>query len=153
MQAPSDSAGSPLAPALQTWTEQLHAARLESRRVRIVGAGSKAFLDPPHDPALIELRTSAHRGIVAYEPSELVVTARAGTPLAEIEALLAEQGQYLAFEPPHCGAGATLGGAVAAGLSGPARASVGALRDFVLGVHVLNGRGQYLEFEIGRAHV
>ncbi|WP_045532642.1 glycolate oxidase subunit GlcE [Serpentinimonas raichei] len=146
MQAPSDSAGSPLAPALQTWTEQLHAARLESRRVRIVGAGSKAFLDPPHDPALIELRTSAHRGIVAYEPSELVVTARAGTPLAEIEALLAEQGQYLAFEPPHCGAGATLGGAVAAGLSGPARASVGALRDFVLGVHVLNGRGQYLEF-------
>jgi len=114
--------------------------------VRIVGGGSKAFLSPPAAPDLIELRTGAHCGIVAYEPSELVVTARAGTPLVEIEALLAEQGQYLAFEPPHYGPGATLGGAVAAGLSGPARASVGALRDFVLGVHVLNGRGQYLEF-------
>ncbi|WP_029463490.1 glycolate oxidase subunit GlcE, partial [Serpentinimonas barnesii] len=135
-----------MAPALQTWIEQLHTARQEGRRVCIVGAGSKAFLSPPHDPALVELRTSAYRGIVAYEPSELVVTARAGTPLAELEVLLAEQGQYLAFEPPHHGPGATVGGAVAAGLSGPARASVGALRDFVLGVHAVNGRGQYLEF-------
>ncbi len=146
MSEPQPIAPSALAPALAGWIEQIEQARLEGRRLRIVGAGSKAFLHPPHDPALIELRTSAHRGIVAYEPSELVVTARAGTPLAEIEALLAEQGQYLAFEPPQFGPGATLGGAVAAGLSGPARASVGALRDFVLGVHVLNGRGQYLEF-------
>jgi len=146
MSEPHPIAPSALAPAVAAWIEQIEQARLEGRRLRIVGAGSKAFLHPPHDPALIELRTSAHCGVVAYEPSELVLTARAGTPLAEIEALLAEQGQYLAFEPPHFGPGATLGGAVATGLSGPARASVGALRDFVLGVHVLNGRGQYLEF-------
>ncbi|MEW5885964.1 MAG: glycolate oxidase subunit GlcE [Pseudomonadota bacterium] len=146
MQAPPETAASALAPALQSWIEILQAARLDGRPVRLVGAGSKAFLCPPPAPAALTLHTGAHRGIVAYEPSELVLTARAGTPLAEIEALLATQGQCLAFEPPHFGPGATLGGAVAAGLSGPARASAGALRDFVLGVHVLNGRGQYLEF-------
>ena len=146
MQAPPETAASALAPALQSWIDILQAARLESRPVRLVGGGSKAFLCLPPAPNALALHTGAHRGIVAYEPSELVLTARAGTPLAEIEALLATQGQCLAFEPPHFGPGATLGGAVAAGLSGPARASAGALRDFVLGVHVLNGRGQYLEF-------
>ena len=141
MQAPPETAASALAPALQSWIDILQAARLESRPVRLVGGGSKAFLCLPPAPNALALHTGAHRGIVAYEPSELVLTARAGTPLAEIEALLATQGQCLAFEPPHFGPGATLGGAVAAGLSGPARASAGALRDFVLGVHVLNGRG------------
>jgi glycolate oxidase FAD binding subunit len=81
-------------------------------------------------------------GIVDYEPTELVITARCGTPLAEIEAVLAERGQMLAFEPPHFGESATFGGMVAAGLSGPRRASAGALRDFVLGARLLTGRAR-----------
>ena len=85
-----------------------------------------------------------HRGVIAYEPSELVITARAGTPIGEIEALLAAQGQMLAFEPPVFGPASTLGGVVAAGLSGPRRPFVGAVRDFVLGVTVLDGRGRSL---------
>ncbi len=92
------------------------------------------------------LDLGAHAGVVDYEPSELVLTARCGTPLAELEALLARERQMLAFEPPHFGPGATLGGCVAAGLSGPRRASAGALRDFVLGVRVLDGRGRELRF-------
>jgi glycolate oxidase FAD binding subunit len=113
--------------------------------LRIRGGGSKDF----HGGALLQgevLDTRAYRGIVSYEPSELVVTARAGTPLAELEALLAEQGQCLAFEPPHFGPGTTVGGMVAAGLSGPARASMGAVRDFVLGVELVNGRAEHLIF-------
>jgi glycolate oxidase FAD binding subunit len=92
------------------------------------------------------LDTRGYAGIVAYEPSELVVTARCGTPLAELERILAESRQMLAFEPPHFGPGATLGGCVAAGLSGPRRAAAGAVRDFVLGVRVLDGRGRDLSF-------
>jgi glycolate oxidase FAD binding subunit len=85
-------------------------------------------------------------GIVSYEPSELVVTVRAGTPLAELEAALAGSGQYLPFEPPHFGPGATVGGVVASGLNGPARASVGAARDYMLGVVMINGKGEQLTF-------
>jgi glycolate oxidase FAD binding subunit len=85
-------------------------------------------------------------GISSYEPSELVVTVRAGTPLAELEAALAEQGQCLPFEPPRFGAHATVGGMVAAGLAGPARAAVGGVRDYVLGATLLNGRGEVLSF-------
>ena len=98
------------------------------------------------------LDVSALRGIVSYEPSELVVTVRAGTPLAELEAELAEHGQSLAFEPPcfslapDLPSRATCGGMVASGLSGPARASVGGVRDFVLGVKLINGRGELLTF-------
>jgi glycolate oxidase FAD binding subunit len=92
------------------------------------------------------LDTRSYAGIVAYEPTELVVTARCGTPLAELEALLENERQCLPFEPPHFGAGATIGGCVAAGLSGPRRASAGALRDFVLGVKLVDGRGQALGF-------
>src|SRR5699024_1976961 len=77
---------------------------------------------------------------------ELTVTVRAGTPLAELQATLAEQSQMLPFEPPHFGAGATIGGTIAAGLSGPARAYAGAARDFVLGCRIINGRGQILRF-------
>jgi glycolate oxidase FAD binding subunit len=84
--------------------------------------------------------------VVAFEPTELVITARAGTPLAELEAVVAEQGQMLAFEPPHFGPGATLGGCVASGLSGPRRMAVGALRDFVLGLKMMDGRGEVLSF-------
>jgi glycolate oxidase FAD binding subunit len=106
---------------------------------------AKLFLPAqPHAASgLIRARSS---GIVSYEPSELVITARAGTPLAELEAALAEQNQCLPFEPPHFGPGATVGGMVAAGLSGPARASVGAVRDYMLGVSIINGRGEPLTF-------
>ena len=92
------------------------------------------------------LALQAHAGVIDYDPQELVLTARAGTPLRHIEAELGRCGQYLAFEPPHFGAAATLGGAVACGLAGPARASVWPVRDFVLGVRVLTGDGQLLQF-------
>ncbi|TXT16258.1 MAG: glycolate oxidase FAD binding subunit, partial [bacterium] len=110
----------------------------------IRGGGSKTFYGRHCDGELLDV--SGHRGIVSYEPSELVVTARAGTPLAEIEAVLAEHGQLLPFEPPHFGPGATLGGMVAAGLSGPRRPWGGSVRDAVLGVRLINGRGEALRF-------
>ena len=107
--------------------------RILSRTLlRIRGGGSKDFYGGPL--AGEPLDVSAYRGIVSYEPSELVVTARAGTSLAELETALAERGQWMAFEPPSFGGAATLGGAMASGLSGPGRARYGALRDFVLGV-------------------
>ena len=112
--------------------------------LRIRGGGSKDFYGEALEGEL--LSTAALNGVVSYEPSELVVTALAGTPLAELEALLAAQGQCLPFEPPHFGGTATVGGMVAAGLSGPARASVGAVRDFVLGVKLINGKGEHLTF-------
>ncbi len=92
------------------------------------------------------LGTGAYAGIVDYEPTELVLTARAGTRLADLETELRKHGQMLAFEPPHFGSAATLGGCVATGLSGPRRASAGAVRDFVLGVRMLDGRGDDLRF-------
>ncbi|HRP98702.1 MAG TPA: glycolate oxidase subunit GlcE [Rhodocyclaceae bacterium] len=90
--------------------------------------------------------TRGYTGVVAYEPTELVVTVRGGTPLAELEHVLAESKQMLAFEPPHFGADATVGGCVASGLSGPRRQAAGALRDFVLGVKLMDGRGDVLRF-------
>ena len=120
----------------------------------IRGAGSKDWYGNPPRGEILDTR--AHRGIVAYEPTELFVTAKCGTPLAEIEAALAERGQCLAFEPPRFAlgstiggaivGGATVGGAVAAGLSGPRRASAGALRDFVLGVRLIDGEARELRF-------
>ena len=112
--------------------------------LRIRGGGSKDFYGQAPQGELLDTR--AHAGIIAYEPTELVITARCGTPLAEIESVLAQHGQMLAFEPPHFGSKATLGGAVATGLSGPRRASAGALRDFVLGVKLMDGRGEQLAF-------
>jgi glycolate oxidase FAD binding subunit len=115
--------------------------------LRIRGGGTKDFIGPGAPHAAGEpLEMRALTGIVSYEPSELVVTARAGTPLAELEQLLASRGQCLPFEPPRFAPGGTVGGMVAAGLSGPARASVGALRDFVLGVEIINGKGELLRF-------
>ena len=113
-------------------------------KLAIRGGGSKRFYGGPESGDRLDL--GAYRGIVAYEPSELVVTARAGTTLAELDAALAEKGQWLAFEPPHFGPTATVGGMLAAGLSGPRRATVGALRDFVLGVRLLSGSGEVLSF-------
>jgi glycolate oxidase FAD binding subunit len=87
-----------------------------------------------------------YAGIVDYAPTELVVTVRSGTPLAALESALAEENQFLPFEPPHFGSGATVGGAVAAGLAGPGRVAAGSLRDFVLGASVVDGRGEVLTF-------
>ncbi len=124
--------------------ERVRQALDSGRPLAIEGGGTKAFYGrvPRGEP----LSLAGHAGVVNYEPRELVLTARAGTPLAEIEDLLAEEGQMLAFEPPRFGAAATLGGAVAAGLSGPRRPWAGAARDFVLGVKMINGRGEVLRF-------
>lgn len=129
---------------LQGWAQTLRRCAETRAPLSIRGGGTKAFFGRPVSGEV--LATGAYRGLVDYEPSELVVTARAGTPLAELEAGLAERGQMLPFEPPHFGAGATLGGCVAAGLSGPRRPYAGAARDFVLGARILDGRGQDLAF-------
>ena len=112
--------------------------------LRIVGGDTKAFYGRRTDGEPLSL--AGHRGILAYDPSELVVVARAGTPVAEIEASLGQHGQRLAFEPPRLGAASTIGGVVAAGLSGPRRPFAGAVRDCVLGATILDGRGQTLRF-------
>jgi glycolate oxidase FAD binding subunit len=125
-------------------TARIRAAAAGGTPLRIRGGGSKDFYGERLEGELLE--TSLLAGITSYEPSELVVTVRAGTPLAELEAVLAERGQCLPFEPPHFGGGATIGGMVAAGLSGPARASVGAVRDYVLGLTMINGKGELLTF-------
>ncbi len=126
----------------------VRAAHDSHTSLRIRGAGSKDFYGALLAGEVLDV--SGHRGIVAYEPSELFITARGGTPLAEIEAALADKGQMLAFEPPHFagadGVGATVGGCVAAGLSGPRRQQAGAVRDFVLGVQLVDGTGQVLNF-------
>ena len=129
---------------LNTLIDAVRQAGLDGRVLRLRGGGTKDFWGQSLTGQVLDTR--AYRGIVSYEPSELVVTARCGTPLAELEATLAEQGQCLAFEPPHFGAGATVGGMVAAGLSGPARATAGAVRDFILGARFINGLGEHLTF-------
>ncbi len=160
--------------ALQHITDRVRAAAASGTPLRIRGGGSKDFYGQSLQGELLD--TTPWRGITSYEPSELVVTARAGTPLSELEAVLAEQGQCLPFEPPHFAfrrgdsqdvgndtessgvsgatarsmamatSQATVGGMVAAGLSGPARASAGGVRDYMLGVQLLNGRAEHLTF-------
>jgi glycolate oxidase FAD binding subunit len=124
--------------------EQVHAASRRRAPLRIVGGDSKRFYGRPVDGEPLEV--AGHRGIVRYDPAELVLTARCGTPLAEVDALLAQHGQRLPFEPPSFGAGATLGGTIAAGLAGPSRAARGPARDYVLGVRLLAGDGRLLRF-------
>ena len=131
--------------ALDALVDRIRAAAAARQPLRIRGGGTKDFYGEAGTPAEA-LSTASLTGIVSYEPSELVVTVRAGTPLAELEAVLAAQGQCLPFEPPRFGPGTTVGGMVAAGLSGPARASVGSVRDYVLGVTMVNGRGEVLLF-------
>lgn len=131
-------------PALQRLVDQVRAASDAGTPLEIRGGGTKCFYGGEPRGELLD--TSVLAGVSSYEPTELVVTARAGTLLAELEALLATHGQCLAFEPPRFAPGSTVGGVVAAGLSGPSRAGVGALRDFVLGVTLLNGRGEVLTF-------
>ncbi|MFP5409723.1 MAG: glycolate oxidase subunit GlcE [Gammaproteobacteria bacterium] len=144
---------------LDTLIDRIRAAHDTHSPLIIQGGGSKSFYGNADEGEVLSTRGLA--GVIDYQPKELVLTARAGTPLADIEALLAEHGQMLAFEPPHYGefplAGraatsvatsirATLGGAIAAGLSGPRRPYAGAARDFVLGVRLIDGTGQPLRF-------
>lgn len=128
----------------RTLQQQVRDAAAGQRPLQIIGGGSKAFLGRAAEGEPLQI--SEHRGITHYEPVELVLTARAGTPLKEIEQVLAEQGQMLPFEPPHFGDRATLGGTIAAGLSGPRRPFAGAVRDHVLGCTLLNGKGELLHF-------
>ena len=124
--------------------EQVRRAARDRMPLQIVGGNSKSFYGRACSGAT--LSTREHRGIVNYEPNELVLTARSGTPLREIESALSENGQMLAFEQPHFGADATLGGTIACNFSGPRRPYAGAARDFVLGTTIVNGRGEILRF-------
>ncbi|MFZ2989470.1 glycolate oxidase subunit GlcE [Ideonella sp.] len=135
-------------PALAAIIDAVREASAREQALCIRAGGSKDFYGGPLIGAPLDVRPLS--GISSYEPTELVVTARAGTPLLELEAVLAEKGQCLPFEPPRFAsaevAGGTVGGMVAAGLAGPARAAVGSVRDYVLGASLLNGRAELLSF-------
>ncbi len=145
MNAPHDL---PHDAALARLTDRVRAAAADATPLAITGHGSKSFLGGPIIGERLD--TSELAGIVSYEPTELVITARAGTPLIHLEALLAECDQCLPFEPPRFGnellASGTVGGMVAAGLAGPSRAAVGGVRDYMLGAVLLNGRAELLHF-------
>ncbi len=128
----------------QTLQQQILSALETGSQLQIQGGGSKHFLG--HISKSTPLQVSAHQGIISYDPVELVVTARAGTRLSELENTLAEQNQMLPFEPPHFGPLATLGGTIACGLAGPSRSFSGSARDYVLGVKMINGKGEILNF-------
>ncbi|ADC61126.1 glycolate oxidase subunit GlcE [Allochromatium vinosum] len=132
----------------QELQERVRAALADATPLRLLGNDTKSFIGRAGGGEPLGL--SGHTGLISYQPTELVVTARCGTTLAELKAALAEQGQMLPFEPPHFagpdGQGATLGGTIACGLSGPARPYWGAARDLVLGARVLTGRGEVLRF-------
>ncbi|HXN11099.1 MAG TPA: glycolate oxidase subunit GlcE, partial [Steroidobacteraceae bacterium] len=134
--------------AIAALAEQIRAAAAAGTTLRVRAGGSKDFYG--NAPRGVPLDPRALRGVVSYEPAELALAARAGTPLAEVEATLAAHGQMLSFEPPHFGPEATIGGTVACGLAGPRRAAAGfvygGVRDFVLGAQLLDGRAQLLRF-------
>jgi len=125
--------------------EQIRDAAEKQTPLSITAGGSKDFYGRPGRTEQ-HIDTTAHCGVLGYEPSELVIQARSGTPLRDIEKLLADNGQMLAFEPPHFSETTTLGGVIATGLSGPRRPWRGAARDFVLGAGIINGKGEALRF-------
>lgn len=129
---------------LQQFRNAIATASAGKTPICIRGGGSKDWYGQALRGEVLDTR--AYAGIIAYDPTELVITARCGTPLFEIEATLAKHNQMLAFEPPRFGAESTIGGAVASGLSGPRRQAVGALRDFVLGAVLMDGHGEILRF-------
>ena len=116
----------------------------DRRPLCIEGGGSKRDLGRTASGSRLDV--AGHNGVVDYEPTELVITARAGAPIAELEAILAAEGQAMPFEPPRFGSTDTLGGVIACGLSGPARPYAGAARDMVLGAGLINGKGEALRF-------
>lgn len=123
---------------------QVNDALSANTPLSIVGGNTKNWYGNPSDHQILSL--AEHQGIINYEPTELVITARSGTPLKHIEATLAAAGQQLPFEPPHFGENATLGGTIACNFSGPARPYAGAARDLVLGCKIINGKGEILTF-------
>lgn len=125
-------------------TAQVSAVAATGGALQIVGNSSKRFYGEAIDALPIEV--GAHRGIIDYDPAELVITLRAGSRLREVEALLAQNRQMFAFEPPHFAADASVGGMVASGLAGPRRGFAGSIRDYVLGVKMIDGRGEVLQF-------
>ena len=133
-----------MTPDIEAYCEIVRAAIRNGIALRIRGSGSKDFYGQRLEGEILDV--SGYRGIVDYEPTELVITARAGTPIGEIETALADAGQALAFEPPRFSGAGTIGGAIAAGLSGPRRAYAGAARDFILGTRVIDGKGNDLAF-------
>ena len=139
-QIPNDD----LEPALRELQEYLQQAYARKEPVYIVGDNSKGFLGPRCEARPYSMKP--YQGIVSYEPSELVVTVKAGTRLEELVAMLSEQQQMLAFEPPQYSIDSTVGGMVAAGLAGPRRPYAGSVRDYVLGVQCMNGQSQLLSF-------
>ena len=128
----------------QQFQQRIRAATAARTPLRFRGGGTKDWYGQSLAGEILDTRT--YTGVISYEPTELVITARCGTPLAEVEALLAEQRQMLAFEPPRFGPDSTIGGVVASALSGPRRASAGAVRDFVLGAVMMDGQGEALRF-------
>ena len=124
--------------------EQVRDATQRRQALNLVGLGSKHFYGHAVDAEPLEL--GGHRGITRYDPTELVISARGGTPITEIETALGEHGQMLAFEPPHFAGNASLGGAIASGLAGPRRPWGGAPRDLMLGMTLLDGQGRILRF-------
>ncbi|KTS98818.1 glycolate oxidase subunit GlcE [Pseudomonas rhizoryzae] len=130
--------------SLELLLDQVREALVRRQPLRIRGGDTKAHLGRKVDGEALDV--SGHRGLVHYDPTELVATVRTGTPLAELNAALAEHGQMLPCEPPRLGEGATVGGTLACGLSGPRRPWSGSLRDFVLGTRLITGTGEHLRF-------
>ncbi|HVJ72455.1 MAG TPA: glycolate oxidase subunit GlcE [Casimicrobiaceae bacterium] len=130
--------------AIEAVQEAIRRAAATHAPVRVRGGGTKDFYGERLAGDVLDVRALA--GIVDYAPTELVITALAGTPLDEIETTMDASGQMLAFEPPRFAPGGTLGGAIASGLSGPRRPYAGAARDVVLGVKVVDGTGRALAF-------
>ena len=126
------------------WMEQVASARAQGRRLLVRGADTKAFLAEQGEGEVLDVR--GHQGVVDYQPSELVITVRAGTPVAQVHALLAEQGQYFPCEPPEFSGRATMGGMVASAWAGPRRPWSGGIRDYVLGCRLVSGQGKHMRF-------
>ncbi|MDI9244439.1 glycolate oxidase subunit GlcE [Marinobacter sp. CHS3-4] len=126
--------------------EQILDARGKGQKLNVVGGGTKQFMGRESDSHAEPLELKKHTGIVEYHPVELIMTVRAGTTIAEIQNALDEHGQCLHFEPPVFGKGSTIGGTLACNLSGPARPWSGSVRDQVLGIRLLNGKGEHLRF-------
>ncbi|MEY3978999.1 MAG: hypothetical protein RLZZ375_428 [Pseudomonadota bacterium] len=129
---------------LQQFRDRITSATRSGTALRIRGNGTKDWYGQELNGELLD--TTAYSGIISYDPTELVITARAGTNLREIGKALAEKKQMLAFEPPRYDGLATIGGIVASGLSGPRRQAVGSVRDFVLGTVLMDGKGETLHF-------
>lgn len=131
-------------PVVERWVDQVRAAQADKQPLRLVGSGSKDFYGHLTQGEKMEL--AEHQGVIDYEPSELVITVKGGTPVAEIEELLASKNQFLPFEPPLFGPDATIAGSIASGLAGPRRAQAGGVRDFVLGIRLIDGQGRHMTF-------